>query len=394
MNREDFNINSIYFDNAATTLKPRCVVDSINKYYLEHTSNIHRGDYDSATITNKLYDSVRDDVARFVNCSSSNVVFTSGTTFSINQIVSGYMYNHLNSGDEVILTTSEHASNILPWYRLKRDKGINIKFALLDDDYSLSVDSILNSITPNTRVISIAHVTNVIGDVRDIEKIGKICDEKNIIFCVDGAQSVPHMRVDFKKCNISFLSFSAHKMCGPTGVGVLVGKDELLKEMEPIVLGGGSNQDFSIDGSYTLYAAPTKFEAGTTPIAQVIGMGEAIRYLENIGIDKIHQYEVMLRNRLVDGLSKIDNIDILNKNSKSGIVSFNVNGVFPQEVSVYLNKKGISVRSGNHCCKILHNDINYKNSVRISLYFYNTIDEVDEVIRILSLKEDILSTII
>ena len=323
MNREDFLMLSsdiVYFDNGATTLKPNGVVEKMRKYYTNHTSNIHRGDYDAAMITNELYDNTRNIVKDFINCNSGNeVIFTSGTTMSINMIVFGYMKYHLKKGDEVLLTKSEHASNVLPWIKLSEDIGIVLKYMELDDEHSLTVDSVKNSITDKTKVISIAHVTNVIGDVRNIDSIGKICHDKNILFCVDGAQSVPHMKVDFKNANIDFLSFSGHKMLGPTGVGVLVLKENLLNEMEPLFYGGGMNSSFESDNTYELKKGPSKFEAGTPPIAEVIGLGEAIKYLMNIGMDKIHQYEVELKKYLVSELEKIPNIILYNKNN-SGIL--------------------------------------------------------------------------
>ena len=367
MNREDFPMleqDIVYFDNGATTLKPKCVTDSIIKYMSEHTSNIHRGDYDAAVITNKLYDDTRNVVARFVNCDAKEVIFTSGTTMSINQVVFGFMKKHLTKDDEVLLTRSEHASNVLPWIRLSEEIGFKIKYMELDSNYELTVDSVLKSITDNTKVISIAHVTNVIGDVRDVESIGKICKEKNIYFCVDGAQSVPHMKEDFRNSNIDFLSFSGHKMCGPTGVGVLVGKYNLLEEMEPLCYGGGMNNFFEADNSYELKNAPIKFEAGTPPIAEVIGLREAILYLESIGMDKIHEHEMKLKQYLIERLEKIDNIILYNKNSNSGIVSFNIDGVFAQDSSVFLNHYKIFVRSGNHCAKMLKDEIKIKNTVR------------------------------
>ena len=375
MNREDFVMldqDIVYFDNGATTLKPKRVVDSLVNYYTKHTSNIHRGDYDAAVVTNDLYDSTREVVKNFINCNDSNeVIFTSGTTMSINMVVFGFMKKHLHKGDEVLLTKSEHASNVLPWIRLSEEIGIVIKYMDLDDDYSLTVDSVKKSITDKTKVISIAHVTNVIGDVRDIESIGKICKENNIYFCVDGAQSVPHMKVDFINSNIDFLSFSGHKMCGPTGVGVLVGKSNLLKEMDTLFYGGGMNQFFEEDGSYELKEVPVKFEAGTPPIAEVIGLREAILYLESIGLDKIHEHEMKLKRKLVSELEKIDNIILYNKNSDSGILSFNIDGVFAQDSSIYLNHYNIYVRAGNHCAKLLKDVMGVKNTVRVSMYLYN-----------------------
>ena len=398
MNREDFVMldqDIVYFDNGATTLKPKRVVDSLVNYYTKHTSNIHRGDYDAAVVTNDLYDSTREVVKNFINCNDSNeVIFTSGTTMSINMVVFGFMKKHLHKGDEVLLTKSEHASNILPWIRLSEEIGIVIKYMDLDDDYSLSVDSVKKSITDKTKVISIAHVTNVIGDVRDIESIGKICVENNIYFCVDGAQSVPHMKVDFIKSNIDFLSFSGHKMCGPTGVGVLVGKSNLLSEMDTLFYGGGMNQFFEEDGSYELKEVPVKFEAGTPPIAEVIGLREAILYLESIGLDKIHEHEMNLKKKLVSELEKIDNIILYNKNSDSGILSFNIDGVFAQDSSIYLNHYNIYVRAGNHCAKLLKDVMGVKNTVRVSMYLYNSLEDVEKLVDVLKNSKDIFKIIL
>lgn len=398
MNREDFPMlkeNISYFDNGATTLKPNCVVSSMIDYYTKHTSNIHRGDYDAAITTNKLYDSTRDVVKEFINCNSSKeVVFTSGTTASINMVVFGYMKKHLKKGDEILLTKSEHASNVLPWIKLSEDIGVVIKYVPLNEQYELTIDNLLKTITSRTKVISIAHITNVIGDVRNIEKIGEICKEKNILFNVDGAQSVPHMKVDFKKCNIDFLSFSGHKMLGPTGVGVLVGKHNLLEDMDPIYFGGGMNQSFEDDNSYELKPSPIKFEAGTPPIAEVIGLRQAILYLMDIGMDNIHKHEVELKKYLVSELEKIDNIVMYNKNSNSGILAFNLKDVFSQDTSVYLNHYNIYVRAGNHCSKMLKDEINIKNTVRVSMYLYNNKDDVDKLVDVLMKSKDIFKIVI
>ncbi len=397
MNREDFPMleqNIVYFDNGATTLKPKCVTDSIVRYMTQHTSNIHRGDYDAAVITNTLYDGTRNVVADFVNCDPNEVIFTSGTTMSINQVVFGFMKSHLKRGDVVLLTKSEHASNILPWVKLKEQVGIEIQYMDLDEDYSLSVESVEKSITEKTKVISIAHVTNVIGDVRDVEAIGKICKDKHIYFCVDGAQSVPHMKEDFKKSNIDFLSFSGHKMCGPTGIGVLVGRYELLQEMEPLCYGGGMNNFFEADASYELKDVPVRFEAGTPPIAEVIGLREAILYLQKIGMDKIHKHEVELKKYLLSKLENISNIEIYNKNSDSGILAFNVKNVFAQDTSVYLNHYRVFVRAGNHCAKILKDEIGIKNTVRCSMYFYNTKEDIDKMVEALEKSEDIFKVVL
>ena len=397
MHREDFTMlenDIVYFDNGATTLKPKCVIDSMVKYYSEYTSNIHRGDYDAAIKTNKLYDDTRNVVSRFINSDSDEVIFTSGTTMSINMVVFGYMEKVLNEGDEVLLTKSEHASNVLPWIKLSEKKGIVIKYMELDNNFALTVESVIKSITDKTKVISIAHVTNVIGDVRDIESIGKICKEKDIYFCVDGAQSVPHMKVDFKNSNIDFLSFSGHKMCGPTGVGCLIVKKKYLNTMEPLCYGGGMNNFFEGDNSYELKKGVTKFEAGTPPIAEVIGLREAILYLEKIGIENIHKHEVELKKYLVGKLKNISNIKLYNETSNSGILAFNIDGVFAQDSSIYLNNYNIYVRAGNHCTKMLKDEIGIKNTVRVSMYLYNNKNDIDRLVEVLEKSDDIFKIVI
>lgn len=397
MNREDFpilNNGKIYFDNAATTLKPKCVIDAMDKYYLEYTSNIHRGDYDSAIITNKLYDNVRNIVSEFINCDANTVIYTSGATHSLNMVVFGFMRYFLKPGDEVLLNKAEHASNILPWIKLQEEIPFTIKYIPLNEDYSLTLDNIKKCVTLKTKVVSLAMISNVIGDLRDIKSIGEYCHQNNIIFNVDGAQGIPHMKFDFKDSNVDFLSFSGHKMCGPTGVGILVGKYELLEKMKPIMYGGGMNSFFEEDNSYELKSIPTRFEAGTPAIAEVIGLGEAIKYLMNIGMDNIHQQEINLKKYFLEKVKDINNIIVYNKNINSGIIAFNIDGVFAQDTSMYLNHYGIAVRAGNHCAKMLKDEMDIKNTVRISMYFYNSFEEIDKLIEVLKNSKDIFKVVL
>ena len=397
MNREDFPMlkkDIVYLDNGATTLKPKVVVDKMNKYYLEYTANIHRGDYDTATKTNELYDNVREIVSEFVNCDYREVIYTSGTTMSLNMVVFGYMKKHLKKGDEVLLNKAEHASNVLPWIKLSKEIGVVLRYVPLDTNYELTLDNIKKCVTKKTKVISLAHVSNVIGDVRDIKSIGKYCRDNKILFNVDGAQSVPHMKVDFNNSNIDFLSFSGHKMCGPTGVGILVGRRELLEEMDPLCYGGGMNDYFEEDNSYELKPIPTRFEAGTPPIAEVIGLGETIKYLMSIGMDKIHKYEVELKKYLLEQVKDIDNLIIYNKKSNSGIFAFNIDGIFAQDTAIYLNHYNIYVRAGNHCAKLLKDEINVKNTVRASIYFYNNKEDIDKLVEALKNNSNIFKVII
>ena len=256
MNRDDFpaiDNNLIYFDNSATSLKPKCVIDKMMEYYSKYTSNIHRGDYNNAIRTNKEYDEAREVVKEFIHAKSmEEIVFTSGTTDSLNTIVFGYFKNILNKDDEVLITKSEHASNVLPWFVLEKMGKCTIKYIPLNENYEVTLENVKKSINKNTKVICIAHVSNVIGDIRDIEGIGKITKDNNLYFVVDAAQSVSHINIDVIKSNISFLAFSGHKMCGPTGVGVLYGKNEYLKDLVPLKYGGGMNESFDSDKSYIL----------------------------------------------------------------------------------------------------------------------------------------------
>ena len=398
MYREDFpilNNDIIYFDNGATTLKPKCVIEAMNDYYYNYGANIHRGDYKISLEASNAYEEVRNKVAKFIGAKSPNeIVFTSGATESLNKIVFGFMRNYLNENDEVLLTKSEHASNVLPWLELAKIKNIKIKYIPLNDNHELTIDNLKNTITKNTKVISIAHITNVVGDVRDINKISKIAHQNNIILVVDGAQSVPHMKTDVTLDDVDFLTFSAHKMLGPTGVGVLYGKTKHLEKMAPIEFGGGMNQYFEVTGEVEYKSIPTRFEAGTPPIAEVIGLGKAIEYLESIGMDKIYEYEKELKKYLVSKLEKNPKVILYNKSTDSGVLAFNLEGIFSQDTAIYLDHYNICVRAGNHCAKILKDEINIKNTCRISLYLYNTKEEIDKLIEVLEKSDDLFKVIL
>lgn len=395
MNREEFpmlNTNYIYLDNGATTWKPKYVVDKINEYYTKYTANAHRGDYDISLKVDNEYENARDLIKDFINAKTrQEIVFTSGTTNSLNMIVDGFFANHLEPGDEVIISESEHASNILPWYRLAKDLGIVVKYCPLDDNHYVTLNNLKSIVTPNTKVISLAMITNVIGDLRPIKEICEFAHQNNIFVVVDGAQSVPHIKTDVQDLDCDFLAFSGHKMCGPTGIGILYGKYELLNEIEPQNLGGGMNESFDSIEEVYLKPLPTRLEAGTPNIEGAIGLGAAIEYLSKIGLDNITNHEQHLRNYLVKELRQIPHITIINEESDSGIVSFNVDDIFAQDVAVYLNKYNICVRAGNHCAKILKNEVGVKNTVRVSIYIYNTKEEIDTLINLLKDKNKILN---
>ena len=398
MNREDFPMlfnNIIYFDNGATTFKPKQVLKKISDYYTEYTANAHRGDYHISLKVDTEYELARNIVQEFINAKErSEIVFTSGSTESLNYIATGFFGNYLEAGDEILITKAEHASNVLPWFRLAKQLDVLVNFIDLDDNHYVTVDNVLKAITPRTKVISLAQITNVIGDIRPIKEICKIAHERGIFVVVDAAQSAPHIKIDVQDLDCDFLAFSGHKLCGPTGVGVLYGKKELLENMEPVNLGGGMNESFDTVNDVYLKSLPTRLEAGTPNIEGVLGLGEAINYLNSIGMDKIHEYEMALRKYLVEKLIDIKHIDIINMEADSGIVAFNVDGVFSQDVAVYLDKYNICLRAGNHCAKILKDEVGVKNTCRINLYFYNTYEEIDRLVELLKDKDRIVREMI
>ena len=396
MNRDDFNIltkNIIYLDNGATSLKPRCIADSISNYYNNYSANAHRGDYDLSLEVDNKYEGTRTLVKEFINAKKNKeIIFTSGATDSLNKIIFGYFRNYLKENDEVLITKSEHASNVLPWFELKDEINIKINYIPLTN-LEVTLDNVKNSITDKTKVISIAHITNVVGDIRPIKEIIKYAHSKNILVIIDGAQSVAHTKIDVQDLDIDFLAFSAHKMLGPTGVGVLYGKEELLNNIKPIIFGGGMNASFQFDGTRVYNEIPSLLEAGTPNIAGVIGLGEAIKYLNSIGMDNISNYEKDLKKYAVNKLKEVKDIIIYNENSESGIITFNIKDIFAQDLAIYLNKYNICVRAGNHCAKILKDDLGIKNTCRISLYFYNTKEEIDYLVNILNnenIKDEII----
>ncbi|MDY3933970.1 MAG: aminotransferase class V-fold PLP-dependent enzyme [Bacilli bacterium] len=399
MNREDFlifkNSNMVYFDNGATTLKPIQVRDAINKYYDEYTANIHRGDYTNSLKVSELYDNCRELVRELINAKhTSEIVFTAGTTASLNDIAFGYFANHLKKGDEVLITESEHASNVLPWFILQKELGIIVNYIPLNDNHEVTIDALKSVISNKTKAVSLAHITNVIGDVRDIKTISKVCHDNNILLVVDAAQSIAHEKIDVVDMDIDFMAFSGHKMYGPTGIGVLYGKFDLLKELKPRSYGGGMNAIFNKDGYVELKDLPDKLEAGTPNIEGVLGLSACINYINSIGINKISKYEHELRDYLVSKLSELDFIKIYNKDNYSTIVAFNINGVFSQDTAIYLDKYNICVRAGNHCAKILKNVFNIANTCRISLSFYNTREEIDLLINVLRNSKNIWEEIL
>ena len=305
------------------------------------------------------------------------IVFTNGATSSLNLVAYGYAGSHLHEGDEILIDEGEHASNVLPWYVVSKHTGATVKFIPLDKEGKITVENLRKSLTPHTKIVSLAHVTNVLGYVLPVKEIAKIVHEAGAIFSLDGAQSVPHMPINVKDLDVDFLSFSGHKMLGPTGIGVMYGKYDLLKEMDPYLVGGGMNDKFNACGLFTYLLPPARFEAGTINLEGIYGLGAAIDYLSSLGMENINQHEKELKRYAIEKLKETGNAIIYNENSESGIVTFNIKDVFAQDAATFLNSKGIACRSGQHCAKALNEFLGTPATVRASFYLYTTKEDID-----------------
>ena len=385
--RKDFpfivnNPEVVYLDNGATSLKPQSVIDAVNAYYSEYTANIHRGDYDTSLKSSKAYDDTRILVKNFINAkTASEIIFTSGDTYSLNQIVFGYIKTHLKDDEYILSSKLEHASSILPVYKCTD----NFVFVDVNPDGTLNLAEFEKQfkLNPKIKYVVITYVSNVLGYINPIKELCALAHQYDVKVVVDAAQAVPHIKVDVQDLDVDFLTFSGHKMLSASGVGVLYGKHELLEEMTPLVYGGGSNARFDDQGNIILKNVPERFESGTPNIEGVLSLGAAITYLNNIGMDKIHEYDKNLVSYAMSKFKELDNIIIYNPKSTSSLITINVKGIFAQDVASYLNYHHICVRTGNHCAKILHNIIGEDQTIRISIYFYNTKEEIDKIYNVL-----------
>ncbi|AME09533.1 MULTISPECIES: aminotransferase class V-fold PLP-dependent enzyme [Gemella] len=393
--REDFPIlkrkigdnKLVFFDNGATTQKPIQVIDAITNYYKNYNSNIHRSVYTLGDESEKIYMESKELVKNFINAESyEEIIYTSGTTEGLN-FVARMVEQELNSGDEIILSYMEHHANIVPWQQLAKRKNLVLKYLELDEKGRISINQLQDYITAKTKVVSLCHASNVLGNINPVYKIGELLKDKDIYFIVDAAQSAPHLTLDVQKMNCDFLTFSAHKMCGPTGIGVLYGKKALLEKFDPVEFGGGMIGIVE-ERSATWAVLPDKFEAGTPLLAQAAGLGATIKYLTNLNLENIEKYTKELTKYLYDELSKIEDIDIYgtdNINEKVSLISFNLRGVHPHDLTSFLDEKGICIRAGHQCTQLLLQKLGVYSVARVSLYFYNTKEEVDFFIK--TLKE-------
>ncbi len=380
----------IYFDNASTTQKPQCVINSAMEYYTHYNANVHRGAYTIAERATSEYEKVRKKIAQFINANDNEIIFTKGTTESINLIA--YTFEPLlNDGDEIIITEMEHHSNILPWQMLKEKKDIKIKYIPILKNGELDLKQLESLISKKTKLISIIHMSNILGTINDIDKVSEIAKQNNIPLLVDAAQSIAHHTIDTKKINCDFLVFSGHKIMAPTGVGVLYMKNKFLDQLKPFLRGGHMIKEVKYDSS-TWNDSPWKFEAGTANIAQVIGLGSSIDYINKIGIDNIKKHTNTLKVYLLSQLKNIEDIIIYgHKNNLAGpVISFNIKNCHPYDIAKLLDGYNICIRAGHHCGQILMAKLGADYTNRISLYHYNSQEEIDFLINCLKKVINIL----
>lgn len=374
----------VYLDNAATTQKPLKVLAAIKDYYENDNANVHRGVHTLAERATKKYEAAREKVRQFINAKSTKeVLFTRGTTTSINWVAQ-FAGQILKTGDEIVISIMEHHSNIVPWQEVAKKTGAILKFVYLKDG-QLDMDDLRKKITNQTKFVSIAHVSNVLGTINPVEEITKIAHEHGAYMVVDGAQSTPHMAIDLQKMDVDFFAFSGHKMMGPTGIGVLYGKEELLNQFEPVEF-GGEMIDFVYESHSTWTELPWKFEAGTPNIAGAIALGAAIDYIQELGIDQIHQHEIELIDYLMPKLQEIEGLKIYGPKDnvkRGGLIAFNIEGLHPHDVATALDMEGVAVRAGHHCAQPLLNYLETPATARASFYLYNTKADCDKLVEAL-----------
>jgi len=371
----------VYLDNAATSQKPAVVLQTLDDYYRRHNSNVHRGVHTLSEEATGAYENARERVARFINApSSKQVIFTAGTTGGINLVAYTWGRANLKPGDEVLITEMEHHSNIVPWQILRDQLGFTLRYVPITDDGLLDLSQLDQLLTERTKLFCFNHMSNVVGTINPVTELIVAAHRVGAKVMLDGAQSVPHLPVDVQALDVDFMAFSSHKMCGPTGLGVLYGKRELLEAMPPFMGGGDMIREVKLSAS-KWNSLPYKFEAGTPPIAEVIGLGAAVDYLSSVGIEWIHAHERWLTQYAYDCLSAIEGLRILGPGpaQRGGLIAFTLNDLHPHDLSALLDREGIAIRAGHHCAQPVHDRFGIVASARASFYLYNTTEEVDQL---------------
>jgi cysteine desulfurase/selenocysteine lyase len=372
----------VYLDNAASSQKPRLVIEALDEYYRRYNANVHRGIHALSEKASLAYEEGRRKVARFINAKSAKeIIWTRNTTEAINLVAYSWGRANIDAGDEILLTEMEHHSNLIPWQILAREKNATLRFIRVTDDGLLDLEHIDDLLTEHTRLVSVVHMSNVLGTINPVREIARRAHAVGATVLVDGAQSVPHLPVDVQALGCDFLAFSGHKMCGPTGIGVLYGRRELLEAMPPFLGGGDMIREVSLE-SATWNELPWKFEAGTPSIAQAIGMGYAVDYLNSVGMDAIHEHEQDMVQYALESLSQVDGLTLYGPPAhlRGGVTTFNVSGIHPHDVATILDSEGIAIRAGHHCAQPLMRRYDVPATVRASFYLYNLQEEIDVLI--------------
>ena len=381
MNKLDFPTiknGIVYLDSGASSLKPVQVLDAMDTYYRDYGVNIHRGVYSLSYQATQKYEEARQNVADFINAKYEEVIFTRGASSALNLVASSYGMEHVNEGDEIIVTELEHHSSLLPWQNVAKVKKAKLVYIPLDIEGRITIENFKSVVTKKTKVLAITYVSNVLGYITPLKAITKYAHEKNIIVTVDAAQAIPHHRIDVVDLDCDFLSFSGHKMCGPSGIGVLFGKKELLNKMTPVEFGGDMNDNVDLfDASFK--DTPFRFETGTMPIAEAIGLSAAVDYLKSVEFN-ILEHELKLKKYAVEKLSKITGVTVYNPNSDTGIIAFNIDGVHPHDAASVFDQNNICLRAGHHCAQLVIKWLGVLATLRVTFYIYNTIEDVDKFI--------------
>lgn len=371
----------VYLDNAATSQKPLAVIEAIKHYYEYENSNVHRGVHTLGSRATDAYEGAREKVAKFINARrTQEIIFTRGTTTALNLVASSYGRAVCKEGDEIVITQMEHHSNLIPWQQVAKETGATLKYIPLQPDGNIDLADVEKTITNNTKIVAIAYVSNVMGVVHPVKQIAEIAHRKGAVIVVDGAQSTPHMKVDVQDLDCDFYALSGHKMCGPTGIGALYGKKALLESMEPVEFGGEMIDDVGLYES-NWKELPWKFEGGTPIIAGAVGLGAAIDFLEQIGMDEIAHHESVLAAYATERMAEIDGLTIYGPAKRHvGVVTFNLGDVHPHDVATVLDASGVAIRAGHHCCQPLMRWLEVSSTARASFYLYNNEQDVDRLV--------------
>lgn len=378
----------VYLDSSATSQKPITVIEAVNDYYRKNNANVHRGVHTLGSRATDQYEGAREKVRQFLHAkSTAEIIFTRGTTTSINMVAYGYARHQLKKGDEIVITPMEHHSNIIPWQQAAKATGATLKYIPLQEDGTITLDDVKKTVTTNTKIVAITHVSNVLGTINPVKEIAQIAHQNGAIFVVDGAQGAPHMEVDVQDLDCDFYALSGHKMGAPTGIGVLYGKKDLLEVMEPVEF-GGEMIDFVDLYDSTWKELPWKFEGGTPIIAGAIGLGAAIDFLQDVGMENILKHEEQLADYALEKMRTIDGIEIYGPEKRAALVTFNLDDVHPHDVATVLDAEGIAVRAGHHCAQPLMKWLDVTATARASFYLYNTTEDIDRLVEgLLKTKE-------